>query len=148
MKKRPFLGLWNISGGHSFPFRLPPLLQTPTELIQFKKQSWPRRIFPKPSLPTCFHAPSRLQESLAFDDLVFPDLSLLYFEIEIPEPARDPGLTGYWTFSAFHSSESQSPHSASPSTRAAEKLGSSGCLWNWEPCPFSIFSPCQGIRWH
>lgn len=28
-----------------------------------------------------------------FDDLVFPDLNLLYFEIEIPEPARDLVLT-------------------------------------------------------
>lgn len=28
-----------------------------------------------------------------FDDLVFQDFNLLYFEIEIPEPARDPTLT-------------------------------------------------------
>lgn len=34
-----------------------------------------------------------MQESLAFDDLVFQDFNLLYFEIEIPEPARDWTLT-------------------------------------------------------
>lgn len=28
-----------------------------------------------------------------FDDLVFRDFNLLYFEIEIPEPARVPTLT-------------------------------------------------------
>lgn len=34
-----------------------------------------------------------MQESLVFDDLVFQDFNLLYFEIEIPEPARDRMLT-------------------------------------------------------
>lgn len=36
--------------------------------------------------------PQEIRESLAFDDLVFQDFNLLYFEIEIPEPARDPML--------------------------------------------------------
>lgn len=49
--------------------------------------------FWKPLFLTCFHAPSRIQESLAFDDLVFQGSNLSYFEIEIPEPARDPSLT-------------------------------------------------------
>lgn len=49
--------------------------------------------FQKPLFLTSFHAPSRIQESLVFDDLMFQDFNLLYFEIEIPEPARDPTLT-------------------------------------------------------
>lgn len=42
---------------------------------------------------TCFHAPSRTQDSLVFGDFVFQDFNLSYFEIEIPEPVRDPTLT-------------------------------------------------------
>lgn len=52
-----------------------------------------RAPFRKPLFLTCFHAPSRIQESLVFGDLVFQDFNLLYFEIEIPEPARDLTLT-------------------------------------------------------
>lgn len=58
-----------------------------------ERGSPPTRTLWKATLLTCFLAPSRIRESLVFDDLVFQDFNLLYFEIEIPEPARDPVLT-------------------------------------------------------
>lgn len=78
---------------HPLPVKL-PVLSTPAELKQGKESgSPPTRTLWKATLLTCFLAPSRIRESLVFDDLVFQDFNLLYFEIEIPEPARDSMLT-------------------------------------------------------
>lgn len=69
------------------------LSSIPAELIQGKGCALPHAPFRKPLFLTCFHAPSRIRESLVLGDLVFQDFNLLYFEIEIPEPARDLTLT-------------------------------------------------------
>lgn len=92
----PFSCLWNISPfsqvAHPLASKL-PVLSTPTELIWCESCSLLSAPFRTLLFLTCFHTPSRMQESLVFDDLVFQDFNLLYFEIEIPAPARDRTLT-------------------------------------------------------
>lgn len=90
-------GFWTLSllvqVAHPLTCKL-PVLSPPAELNQCEQSgSPPTCTLWKTTVLTCFQAPSRIQESLAFDDLVFQGFNLLYFEIEIPEPARDPALT-------------------------------------------------------